>query len=173
MYRKTPVPKNTAAKISAILTLIGGAFMFIMVSGDNIPLPWLAQTIGIVFLTFSVYVAVAFLLRRYTFILETVSKEDGENDCDFIVKELKSNREIKVCHVSVHDIAFIREVNAANKSPVAKERQKKKKYTYDTQVCAARRLEIAIEYDGEDISLLVTYDEELLNALVAAGVRKI
>ena len=173
MYKKTPVPKNTAAKISALLTLIGGAFMFIMVGGENIPLPLLAQTIGIVFLTFSVYVAVAFLLRRYTFILEMVSKEDGENDCDFIVKELKSNREIRVCHVSVKDILFIREVDAKNKKSVDRDRAKKKKYTYDTQFCAAKRLEIAIKYDGEDISLLVTYDEELLNALVAVGVRKI
>ena len=175
MLKKTPAPKNTAAKISALLTLLLGVFLFFMANAGLIALPWLAQLMGITLMTFAVYVASAYLLRRHTFIIESMSgaAENGEGAYDFIITEFRSNREMKVCHVSVKDIEFIREVNAENKKAVEKDRKGKARYTYDTQFAAARRIEIAIENGGERASMLITYDEELLRAFLAVGVRKI
>ncbi len=177
MYKNKPEPKNKVAKVSALMTLIGGMFLFAVSNSGAIPLPWLAQTVAVIFLTFSIYVAAAYLLKRFTFIVDGKATVDGDGDSDFIITEQKGSREIKVCHVSVNDIVFIREVNAANKKEVNKDRKKKKRYTYDTQFWASRRLEIAISYTDSDpeehISLLVTFDEGLVRALLMAGATKI
>lgn len=178
MFKKVIAPKNTAAKISALLTLLGGAFMFIMANGNFIPLPWLAQLIGIVLLTFSIFVASAYLLRQYSVVIESVSgaAEDGEGAYDFLVYELGASRykkgDRKVCHVSVRHIEFIRIVTAENKKEVARERVKLDKYTYDSQFAPSRRIEVVIKNGGEEASMLLTYDEDVLNALLAVGVRK-
>ncbi len=178
MFKKTIAPKNRAAKISALLTLLGGAFMFIMASGGNIPLTWLAQLIGIVLLTFSIYVASAYLFRQYSVVIESVSgaAEDGEGAYDLIVYELGGRKyqkgDRKVCHVSVKHIEFIRVVTAENKKAVALERRKLDKYTYDTQFAPSRRIEVVVKNGGEEASMLLTYDEDVLNALLATGVRK-
>ena len=163
MFKKTIVPKNRAAKVSALLTLIGGAFMFIMANGGNIPLPWLAQLVGIVLLTFSIHVASAYLFRRHTVVIESVSgaAEDGLGAYDLIVYEVGAKKkgatgavDKKVCHVSVKHIEFIRVVTAENKKEVAKEHVKMDKYTYDTQFMAARRIEVVIKNGGEEASML-------------------
>ncbi len=182
MFKKTIVPKNRAAKVSALLTFIGGAFAFIMASGGAIPYPVVAQFIGIVFFTYAIFVVSAYLTRRYTFIVESVSgaAEDGEGAYDLIVYEVGAKIkgavgtvDKKICHVSVKHIEFIRVVDAENKKAVAKERRKMDRYTYDAQFMAARRIEIVIKNGGEEASMLITYDEELLRALLATGVRKI
>ena len=178
MFKKTIAPKNTAAKISALLTLLGGAFMIIMSNGGHIPLPWLAQMLGVVFLTFSIYVASAYLAMRYTLVVEFVpgSAEDGEGAYDFLIYEIGGRKyqkgERKVCHVSVKHIEFIRIVTAENKKEVARERVKLDKYTYDTQFAPSRRIEVVIKNGGEEASMLLTYDEDVLNALLATGVRR-
>lgn len=181
MFKKTIAPKNRAAKISALLTLLGGAFMFIMASGGNIPLPWLAHLIGIVLLTFSIYVASAYLFRQYAVAIESTSgaAEDGEGAYDLLVYELGAKRvgasgraDRKVCHVSVKHIEFVRVVTAENKKAVALERRKLDKYTYDTQFAPSRRIEVVVKNGGEEASMLLTYDEDVLNALLATGVRK-
>ena len=182
MFKKTISPKNKAAKITALLTLICGAFLFIMASGNAIPLPWIAQLIGIVLLTSCIYITSAYLVRRYTFLIEPVSgaSEDGVGAYDFIIYEVGAKREgasgrvdKKVCHVSVQHIEFVRVVDVENKKTVSKERAKMDKYTYDVQFAASRRIEVVIKNGGEEASMLLTYDDELLSALVAVGVRKI
>ena len=178
MFKKVITPKNTAAKISALLTLLGGAFMFIMANGDLIPLPWIAQLIGIVFLTFSIFVASAYLFRQYSVVIESTSgaAEDGEGAYDFHVNEIGGRRhqkgDRKVCHESVRHIEFIRIVTAENKKEVARERAKLDTYTYDSHFAPSRRIEVVIKNGGEEASMLLTYDEDILNALLAVGVRK-
>lgn len=174
MFKKTPKPKNTAGKISALATLLLGAFLFIMANMGLIALPWFAQLIGIIMLTFSIYVASAYLLRQYTYVVESVSgaAEDGEGAYDYIIYELRSGRELKVCHVSVKSIKYIRVVTPENKKTVNAERKKMQRYTYDTTFAASRRIEIVVKNGGEEASMLLTYDEDVLNALLATGVRK-
>ena len=174
MFKKTPVPKNTVAKISALTALVLGLFMFVSARIDVIALPWLAQIIAIILLTFSIHVTTSYLLKRYTFIIESMSgaAESGEGAYDFIITEFRSNREIKVCHVSDKSINYIRVVTPENKKAVSAERKKMQRYTYDITFAAPRKLEIVVENGDELASMLVTYDEELLDALISIGVIK-
>ncbi len=174
MFKKTPVPKNTLAKISALITLVMGLFMFVFARTDVIAIPWLAQVIAIILLTFSIHVATSYLLKRYTFIIESMlgAAESGEGAYDFIITEFRSNREIKVCHVSDKSIKYIRVVTPENKKAVSAERKKMQKYTYDIAFAVPRKIEIVVENGGELASMLVTYDEELLDALISIGVIK-
>lgn len=174
MFKKTPAPKNTVAKISALAALVVGLFVFVSARTDAIALPWLAQIIAIILLTFSLHVTTSYLLKRYTFIIESMSgaAKSGEGAYDFIITQNTSNREIKVCHVSDKCIKYIRPVTPENKKTVSAERKKMQRYTYDITFAAPRKIEIVVENGGEEASMLVTYDEELLNALISIGVIK-
>ncbi len=178
MFKKTIEPKNKGAKISALIAFIGGTFMVIMSSGGNIPLPWLAQGTGIALITYSIYIVSACLFRKYTVIIDSMSgaAEDGEGAYDFIIYELGAQRngarERKICDVSVKHIDFVRVVDKENKKDVARDRKEKDKYTYDAQFAASRRLEVSITNGGEVASILLTYDEDILNALLSVGVKR-
>ena len=174
MFKKTPTPENKAAKISAVISIAGGVLVFILTTAiKDIPFPGVAQFIGLLLVAYAIYIAGAYLLRRYTFIIEPSEDEDTEPDHDLIINEQKGSRKIKVCHVSVKKIEFIRIVDSQNKKQVSEDRKAKDKYTYDTQFAATKRLEIAIKSGSEEASMLVTYDEELVKALLTVGVRKI
>ena len=66
---------------------MGAALLFI--SNGNIAYPVLAQVLAILLLTFSVYVAIAFLLREYTYSIEPnkhIAKDDSMSEqYDFII----------------------------------------------------------------------------------------
>ena len=174
MFKKTPTPKNNAAKISAALAVAGGALVFILTTAvKEIPFPGVAQFIGLLLVAYAVYIAGAYLLRSYTFIIEPSDDDDAELDHDLIINEQRGKRALKVCHVSVKKIEFIRIVDSQNKKEVSKDRKAKDKYTYDAQFAASKRLEIAIKGGSEEASMLVTYDDELIQALLTVGVRKI
>ncbi len=175
MYKNTPIPKNTAAKIYAAASLIVGFALFLSTGVIDYRFPWLAQMIGIIFLGFSIYVASVYLLRRYTFSVEESEKTGAlggkEPSYLFRITELKSTKQLTVCLVDVDDIKLCRTVTAKNRKTVNAERKAYKRYRYDTQFIAPRRLELQIHIDGEDISVLVTYDESLAIALKQCGVR--
>ena len=64
MFKKTPKVNNRAAKISAIITLAAGALIFIIANG-GIPMPWIAQTLGVALVAYSIYVdTIRLKLRR-------------------------------------------------------------------------------------------------------------
>ena len=168
MFKKSPKINNCAAKTSALIALLSGA-VIIIISNGNIPMPWIAQSVGIILVAYSIYVAVAYLLRTHAFIVT----ENGERTTHiFKINELKGKREITVCRVRLDEIKFIREVNGQNKKDVERERKSKKRYTYDAQFMPQRRLELDILCDGEQISVLTTYDDELINYLLSLGVTK-
>ena len=164
MYKNTPKPKNTYAKIVSLVSLILGAALFAMSNAKIIAAPAVAQLFGLLLLTVSIYVASVFLLRQYTFTIEE-NPSSQERELDFTVTERKNNRDITVCRIGLDEIVLAREVNAQNKKTVAAERKSMKRYTYDTAFIAAKKIEIVCKCDDDDISLLVTFDEQLLNLL--------
>ena len=85
---------------------------------------------------------------------------------DLIISEKKGNREIKVCHVNINEIDSFRIVDKTNKSQVREERRSMKKYTYNTEYAPAKYIEICATIDDEKYSILVSYDEDLLNTLI-------
>ncbi len=164
MYKNTPKPKNTYAKIVALVSLILGALLFIMANSNIIAAPAIAQILGLLLVTLSIYIASVFLLRQYTFSVEPNPSSD-ERELDFTITERKGNRDITVCRIGLDEIVLAREVNPQNKKIVNTERKKMKRYAYDTSFFAPKQIEIVSKFDGEDISILITYDEELLKIL--------
>jgi hypothetical protein len=143
---------------------MGAALLFI--SNGNIAYPVLAQVLAILLLTFSVYVAIAFLLREYTYSIEPnkhIVKDDSMSEqYDFIITEAKGKRNVKVCHIEISDIKFIRVIDPTNRKQIKNERKNMKRFTYDTDFATSRQIELVAEIDGEDYSIIFSYDEELL-----------
>ena len=179
MFKKTIETNNKGAKISALIALVGGVVSFILLAGQSIPYAGLIQMVSVGFIGYAVYVTLSYVLVRHMIIIESTSgaAEDGEGAYDFIVYQLAPKRngksETKVCHVSIKHIDFVRVVDKQNKKEVAKDRRAKDKYTYDSQFAAQKHLEVAITNGDEVASIFLTYDEDVLNALLSAGVKKL
>ncbi len=164
MYRNTPKPKNIYAKIASGVCLGLGLALILSANANLLPLPAIAQLLGIILLTAFIYIASVYVLRQYTFAVEpNPSSDDGE--LDFTIIEHKGKREITVCRIGLEDITLAREVTGNNKKQVKSERKNMKRYTYDTDFSAQRRIEVVTEFEDDRISILITYDAELLRAL--------
>lgn len=166
LFKKTMKHKNTAGKITAALCFASGVALLLLSNGGLIAIPALAQVLAIILLTASIYVAVAFLLREYTFSVEP-NKHIADDDklseqFDFIITEAKGKRVIKVCHIEMSEVKLIRVIDPSNKKQVQAERKNMKRFTYDTKFAASRQIEIVADIDREDYSIIISYDEELL-----------
>jgi hypothetical protein len=169
MFRKIIKHKNTAGKISALLCLILGAALFILSGSGYVAVPALAQAISIGLLVAAIYIASVFLLREYTYAIEpnihVVEDNDLSKQYDLIVTELKGRRQVKVCHIEMSDVKEIRIITPENKKTVKAERKGAKCYTYDTRFAPNLQVEIKADIDGEDYSIILSYDEDFIAAL--------
>lgn len=168
-FKKVMKHKNTAGKITALLCLLGGGFLFILANGSLILFPAVAQTVGLILIAAAIYIAVAYLLREYTFSVEANDDfSSGESDhadrYSFRITEAKGKRNIKVVDVQMSEIVSWRIVDPTNRKLVRAERRQMKRFTYDTCFAASRQIEIVAEIDEESYSILVSYDPELLKA---------
>ncbi len=163
------------AKLYALITLIGGLVLFISANYLNYRFPWLVQCFGVVLIGAAIYLATAYLLRRYTFSVEDSEKEDEDGDKIptylFRITEFKNNRNITLCLVETRDIKLCRTVTPENRKKVKEERKTKKRYTYDIAFAAPKQLELQMHVDDEDISMLITYAPELVGVLNKLGVK--
>ena len=167
LYKKIIQPKNTAAKVTSLLTLLSGLFLWI--ASNGIPLPVIPQSCAVILFAVSIYVATAYLLREYSYEIAANYKEGEETDkkyfYDLIITEHKGKRLIKVCHIELSDVTAVKEINPKNVKKAKAERKKMSRYAYNTQFAASRKIEIQASVSGESISVLLTYDEELIAAL--------
>lgn len=164
MYENTPKLRNKAAKLTALLCLLSGAALFMLSTADLISLPWLAQISGIILITAAIYIASVHLLRQYTFIIER-SNIENHDGYDFVISEKKNNRDVTVCRLGTDEIISVRVVTSQNKRAVEKERKNMSRYMYDTRFAPSRQIEIVSIYDEQKLSILITYDDELLKIL--------
>ncbi len=169
MFKKVIRHKNNAAKISTGLCLASGAGLYILAGSGLVAIPLLAQAVSILLLSASIYIAVAFLLREYTYSVDPnthiVEDDDLSKQYDLIVTEAKGKKQVKVCHIEMSDVSFVREITPDNKKTVMAERKNMKRYTYDTRFAPNRQIEIRANIDGEDYSIILSYDEEFLAVL--------
>ena len=162
LYKKTARPKNTAAKAVALILLLGGASTVALAQNSAI-----LQLIGIITITAAIYIAAAYLLRIYTFSIEpNGNNSDVEKEnLALVVSERRSNLDMKVCRIDLTEIKSVTVVSKENKKEVATRRKNKKKYTYNTEFSPRKKLEISALVGGDELSLLVTFDDELLKVL--------
>lgn len=163
--------KNRAAKISALLCLICGAALVILAGSGYVAIPAVAQLISIVLISASIYIAVAYLLREYTYSVEpnTHITDDPSGQYDFIITEAKAKKQVKVCHIEMSDIMSARTIDQKNKKQILSERKNMKRYTYDTRFAASRQIEVRANIDGEDYSIIISFDEEMLGVFAKFG----
>ena len=169
MFKKVIKHKNTSAKVTSLLCLICGAALFILSGNGYVAYPAAAQLISIALIAASIYVAAAYLLREYTYAIEpnthVVDDDDLSAQYDLIVTEAKGKRQVKVCHIELSEITGVRVIDPNNRKQVQSERKNKKRYTYDKCFAANRQIEILSTIDGEDYSIILSYDEEFFDAL--------
>ena len=170
LYKKIIKPKNTAAKVTSLLTLLSGAFLWI--ASGIIPFPAIPQTCAVILIAVSIYVASAYLLREYSYEIADNYK-DGETDkkdrYDFRITELKGNRSVKVCHIEMSDLTAVKEITPQNAKETRAARKKMRRYSYNTQFAASRRIEIQARVCDEEISILLPYDDELISVFKNLG----
>jgi hypothetical protein len=167
LYKQTIIKKNTAGKITALLTLPCGAILFI--TANNLPsYAAIVQCVGVLLIGASIFIASYYLLRSYTFSVEMAKAEEDESfaeQYDLIITENKGNRHFKVCHLSVSDISAVRVVEPDNKKQIQSERKRMKRYTYNTEYAPSRQIEIVATVSDEELSILITYEEDLFRVL--------
>ena len=164
MYKNTPKIQNGSAKACSLICLLVGAALWILSGAEFVPLTWLVQLCSIIFFAASIYMASLYLLRLYTFSVEQNDKLGGDN-YDFIITERKGKKETVVCRISLDDIVKARIVDKENKKTVERERKKMKCYTYDVQFLPSRQIEITSRWDDDMLSVMITYDEQLLEII--------
>ena len=167
LYKKTIKPKNTVGKISALLLLLSGGAAFAMANAGIIALPALAQTIGVITFTASIYIASAYLLREYTISVE-LRKDDscgGEPKYEFRIDERRSKLTYTVCRMWLSEISSANAVDRKAQRKTSKEMKKAKKYLYDTTFAPIQRIAISACVDEEELLIFTTFDEDLLRVL--------
>ena len=156
MFSKTPKPKNGGAKIICLCCLIVGTLLFIFAGAQKIALPVFAQIISIVLFTASIYIASCYILREYTFSVES-SNIAGETIPDFVIYEKRGKRSITVCRLGLDEITYVEKVDKTNIKSIQAQRKTMRRYRYNVQFAEGRFTEIRT---NDNISVFITFDEE-------------
>ena len=167
-YSKTLKFQNRSGKLAALISLGMGVPM--MFFATSFIMPVIPQLVGICLLATAIYIASAYLLRELTFSFEIRDSEaDSARDgFDFLIKERRAGGEFKHCHISLSDITLVRKVTKENKKQVKEERKNMRRFTFDTCFAPRERIEIVALVDDEDISMLISYDDEIFALLKEA-----
>ncbi len=177
LYSNTPKPKNNAGKAVAVILLICGFLLFVFSGREAAVYATVIQLIGLLLLTFAIYIAAVYLLREFCIVLERNETDESESLhqrelYDFVIYESKGKRQVKVCHLAGSELTGVRVVDKENRQAVKTERKKKKSFRYNAEFCPVKELEILAVYEDEEYSILIGYDMELkaiLERMLAEG----
>ena len=171
MYRKIPKTKKAASVFFVIVLLGVGLFLIFMGGIRLLPLPILAQFIGISCTVAAVFILSQRTLKDFTYEIATTERDVSEEEIlrcgerakyDFLVYERRGWRDIAVCRVGLDEVRSATEMNPANKKEFKRLDREKKRYTYDAQFAAWRRLRLQI---NDDTVVYLTFDRELFDIL--------
>lgn len=171
MYKKIPKTKKFAATVFVTVLLGVGIFMIFMGGAEILPLPGLAQFLGVICFVAAIFILSQRTLKDYTYEIaktERVVTQRELDECgektlyDFLIYERKGWRDITVCRVGLDEVKEAVEITPKNKSLYKKSDANKKRYTYDAQFAPWHRLRILI---NDDTVVYLTFDEELYDIL--------
>ncbi len=171
MFKKIPKTKKGMAILFVMLLLAGGIFGFFMGSAEFIPLPIVAQFLGVCFIVTAIYILSANVLKEMIYTVCPTEREVSEEEIslcgrraryDFIVAQNKGYRELVLCRVGLDEVKEAVEINKLNRGKYRAEDKVRKRYNYDTQLAPSRQIRVRV---NDDIILFLTYDEELLKLL--------
>ena len=173
LYSKTFIHKNRTCKVIALISLLLGGFSFALGNVDFIALPVVAQAIGVLLISTSIYMATAFLLRQYSVSIDKNSASEGDVKelYDLIIKEQKGKKVQKVCHVGLANIFSVELYDASKKSERREEKKRWQaengglRYIYDTRFSAGQRIVVRCDVGDHRCSIYICFDESLYRIL--------
>ncbi len=189
LFHKKFQPKNRTGKTVALICYLFGGVLFLLSGMRFVKYASWVQLAGLIFFCAAIYVTSIYLLREYTVSVESArgksryepeeDEEDevGENAAsgdlrrayDLVIHEHRGKRIIKVCHLSVAELTEVTAVTKDNCKEIKVSRKDKRirKFTYNSEFLPPMQLEVRALYEGEEFSLLLPYDDELLQVLAS------
>lgn len=171
MYKKIPKTKKTAATLFVIVLLGVGVFSLFMGGVRILPLPMLAQILGIGCIVAAVFILSQRVLKDFTYEIAKTDRNVSEREVelggeaayyDFLIYERRGWRDLTVCRVGLDEISEAVELTPKNKSEYRRLDKTKKRYTYDAQFAPWHRLRVVI---NDDTVVYMTFDAELYEIL--------
>lgn len=160
LYEWIPKKTNQTAQTVIILLLVAAAilFAFPMVLPD-LPFRWGVQLLALGLLTAAIFMVTRYVAKFY--IYRIVSDGDDANDLTVTESRANGKGQVTVCRVGLAHI-LRRELVESNER-VAQERKGKKGKIFDYRVDfhPAQSILLTVEEGGEELTLLLSYSEEL------------
>ena len=157
MIKKTLKTQNKKAKLTMLFLFIFGVTLFLI--APSVPIEAALQIIGFIFVSLSVYIATAFVLKEYTV---SIFFPEGEIYPDLAIYEFHGKRELKVCHIGLSDVVEMKIITPENAKAEKEKRKDLKRYRYNTFFDCKEFIEL-ITKDG--VSVIMTYDEDIYKIL--------
>ena len=163
IYSHTPQKNIKKLRSITAISLFGALAIMICTSiFQNIPFRWAVQIIGLVILTFAIFVLSRYIMK--SFVYDIVQNDD---EMFFTVTEIQNRHTITVCRLSLSCIQDVQVCDDADKKNTLKSQikaDKRKTYNYCADFLETKSLYIFSD-EGEDICVTVSYDETLLDIL--------
>lgn len=160
LYEWIPTKTNRTAQTVIILLFIGAAILlaFPMVV-PTLPFRWGVQLLALGLLTAAIFLTTRYVAKFY--IYRMISDGNGETDLTVTEARAGGKGQVTVCRVGLSHICR-RELVESNER-LTSERQGKKGKVFDYRVDfhPEKSILLAVEEGGEELILLLSYQEEL------------
>lgn len=155
---------NKTAQTVIFFLLAGAAILlaFPMLL-PTLPFRWVLQLLALGFLTAAIFLTTRYVTKVYIYRVE----DDGEGERDLTVTETKvgGRGRITVCRVALSHIC--RRELLERSDPADWKRGTKKIFDYRADLCPAKSILLVVVEGGEELTLLLSYNEELYALLLA------
>ena len=158
--------KTNKTARNLVIVLLVGAFVLMMIPTaiPTLPFRWVVQLIALCLMTAGIFITTRYLTKMFMY--RIVNDGDG---VDLTVTEASSNgrRQVTVCRVGCSGIRRCKVLSAeeekAERAALKKERIKQ--FDYRSDLLPAKSLLVVVEEGGEELCLLLAYEETLASWL--------
>ena len=161
MYEFAPKADKRREKLWLIGSLGLAALFFIGSYLPAMPLPSFLQLIAFSCFSFAIIVASKYLLCTYVYRIEVTEGGDWE----LVVIEHCARRTRTVCRLPLSSVRSVQEVTAKNRKLFLSEHRQRMIYRYTGEMRSERAIGLEATYGGEELCLLLLYDEALKNLI--------
>ena len=156
---------KTARNLVTVLLVGAFALMLIPTVIPTLPFRWVVQLIALCLMTAGIFMTTRYLTKM--FIYRIVS--DGE-ELDLTVTEASSNgkRQVTVCRVGLSGIrrqVILTSVDEEKKERALLKKSQVKQFDYRPDLRPAKSLLVIVEEGGEELALILAYEEKLASWL--------
>ena len=162
MYEYTPEKKQNKAKSVAVCLVVGAAVLLLSVSLiDGVAYKGIFQLISFFILGLGILFATR-SMKRFTY---RIAATDSDRGPDLTVTELQGRSRITVCRIAIEGISETVVCDRAElKRQKARIRSERRKfYSYTADILEERTIVVHATECGEEVSVILSYDETLFS----------